>query len=189
LGFKEVSKNIKQVIFVDFKEEDILSLFKDKKSFAPKDMRNIKKFMALCECLAGLNYIFDRIEGDTLLVRKEDVLEADKLWKEIGKYQEIGVMPFALEVYYKVILPLHKDGLVLTKKVIMKGIKERFSASIQLWYLEQQVLPSLESGGFISIEKNPQDRRQIIIIPLVDIEENEEKDERNEGITELDLLL
>jgi hypothetical protein len=35
----------------------------------------------------------------------------------------------------------------------MKGIKERFSASIQLWYLEQQILPSLESGGFISIEK------------------------------------
>jgi hypothetical protein len=189
LGFKEVSKNIKQVIFVDFKEEDILSLFKDKKSFAPKDMRNIKKFMALCECLAGLNYIFDRIEGDTLLVRKEDVLEADKLWKEIGKYQEIGVMPFALEVYYKVILPLHKDGLVLTKKVIMKGIKERFSASIQLWYLEQQVLPTLESGGFISIEKNPQDRRQIIVIPLVDVEENEEKDEENEGISELDLPL
>jgi hypothetical protein len=187
LGFKEVSKNIKQVIFVDFKEEDILSLFKDKKSFAPKDMRNIKKFMALCECLAGLNYIFDRIEGDTLLVRKEDVLEADKLWKEIGKYQEIGVMPFALEVYYKVILPLHKDGLVLTKKVIMKGIKERFSASIQLWYLEQQVLPALESCGFVSIEKNPQDRRQIIIIPLVDVEKNEEKEGEDEGISELDL--
>jgi hypothetical protein len=116
-------------------------------------------------------------------------MEAVKVWNEIGKYQEIGVMPFAIEVYYKVILPLYKDGLVLTKKAIMKGIKERFSASIQLWYLEQQVLPTLESGGFISIEKNPQDRRQIIVIPLVDVEENEEKDEENEGISELDLPL
>jgi hypothetical protein len=189
LGFKEISKEIKRIVFVDFKEEDILNLFKDNKNFAPKDMRNIKKFMALCECFAGLNYIFDRIKNDTLLVRKEDVMETVKLWKEIGKYQEIGIMPFALEVYYKVILPLHKDGLVLTKKVIMKGIKERFSASIQLWYLEQQVLPALESGGFISIEKNPQDRRQIIVIPLVDVEENEEKDEENGGISDLDLPL
>jgi len=189
LGFKEVSKNIKRVVFVDFKEEDILNLFKDNKSFAPKDMRNIKKFLALCECFAGLNYIFDRIKNDTLLVRKEDITEAVKLWKEIGKYQEIGIMPFALEVYYKVILPLHKEGLTLTKKVIMKGIKEKFSASIQLWYLEQQVLPTLESGGFVSIEKNQQDRRQIIVIPLVDVEENEEKNDENEEISELDLPL
>ncbi len=189
LGFREVSKDIKRAVFVDFKEKDILNLFKDKKNFAPKDMRNIKKFMALCECFAGLNYIFDRIKNDTLLVRKGDVMETVKLWKEIGKYQEIGIMPFALEVYYKVILPLHKEGLVLTKKSILKGIKEKFSASIQLWYLEQQVLPALESGGFISIEKNPQDRRQIIVIPLVDVEENEEKDEENEGISDLDLPL
>ncbi len=189
LGFREVSKNIKRAVFVDFKEENILDLFKDNKNFAPKDMRNIKKFMALCECFAGLNYIFDRIEDDTLLVRKEDIIETVKLWKEIGKYQEIGIMPFAIEVYYKVLLPLHKEGLVLTKKSILKGIKEKFSASIQLWYLEQQILPALESGGFISIEKNPQDRRQIIVIPLVDVEENEEKDEENEGIPELDLPL
>jgi hypothetical protein len=123
-------------------------------------------------------------------------MEAVKVWNEIGKYQEIGIMPFALEVYYKVILPLHKEGLTLTKKVIMKGIKEKFSASIQLWYLEQQIMPSLEAGGFISIERNPGDRRQIIVIPLVDVEENEEKNEENEGkndkneeISELDLVL
>jgi hypothetical protein len=188
-GFKEISKNIKQVVFVDFKESEILSLFKNEKIFAPKDMRNIKKFMTICECFAGLNYILDRVSGDTLLVKQEDVMEAVKVWNEIGKYQEIGVMPFAIEVYYKVILPLYKDGLVLTKKVIMKGIKERFSASIQLWYLEQQVLPALESCGFISIEKNPQDKRQIIVIPLVDVEENEEKDEENEVISDLDLPL
>jgi hypothetical protein len=187
LGFREVSKNIKKVVFVDFKEDEILNYFKDEKKYAPKDMRNIKKFMIICECFAGLNYIFDRIEDDTLLVRKEDVIETVKLWKEIAKYQEIGIMPFALEIYYKVILPLHKEGLTLTKKVIMKGIKEKFSASIQLWYLEQQILPSLEAGGFISIERNPEDRRQIIVIPLVDVEENEEKDEEDERISELDL--
>jgi hypothetical protein len=189
LGFREISKNINQVVFVDFKEDEILNYFKYEKKYAPKDMRNIKKFMTMCECFAGLNYVFDRVSGDTLLVKQEDVIEAVKVWKEIGKYHEIGIMPFALEVYYKVILPLHKEGLTLTKKVIMKGIKEKFSASIQLWYLEQQVLPSLESGGFISIEKNPQDRRQIIVIPLVDVEENEEKDEENEGISDLDLPL
>jgi hypothetical protein len=135
LGFREISKNIKKVVFIDFKEDEILNYFKEEKKYAPKDMRNIKKFMIICECFAGLNYIFDRIEGETLLVRKEDVMEAVKVWNEIGKYQEIGIMPFALEVYYKVILPLHKEGLTLTKKVIMKGIKEKFSASIQLWYL------------------------------------------------------
>jgi hypothetical protein len=192
LDFREVSKDIKRAVFVDLKEEDILNLFKDKKNFAPKDMRNIKKFMTICECFAGLNYILDRVSGNTLLVKREDIMEAFKVWNEIGKYQEIGVMPFAIEVYYKVILPLYKDGLVLTKKVIMKGIKERFSASIQLWYLEQQVLPTLESGGFISIEKNPQDKRQIIVIPLVDVEENEgneEKNDENEEISELDLPL
>jgi predicted ATPase len=185
LGFKEISKNIRRIVFVDFKESEILSLFKNEKSFAPKDMRNIKKFMTICECFAGLNYILDRVSGDTLLVKREDIMEAVKVWNEIGKYQEIGIMPFALEVYYKVILPLHKEGLTLTKKVIMKGIKEKFSASIQLWYLEQHVLPTLESGGFVSIEKNPQDRRQIIVIPLVDVEENEEEDEKNERISEL----
>ncbi|MFZ8848079.1 MAG: hypothetical protein ACO2O4_02450 [Minisyncoccia bacterium] len=199
LGFREISREIKSVEFIDFKDnEDLLmGLFKLRNdNFAPKDMRNVKKFMALAECFTGLNYVFDRVVGDVLLVRKEDVMEAVKVWKEIGKYQEIGIMPFAIEVYYKVILPLHKDGLVLTKKVIMKGIKEKFSASIQLWYLEQQVLPALESGGFISIEKNPQDKRQIIVIPLVDIEENKEKEEGNEGkndenrgISELDLPL
>jgi DNA-binding MarR family transcriptional regulator len=55
----------------------------------------------------------------------------------------------------------------------------------------QHVLPTLESGGFVSIEKNPQDRRQIIVIPLVDVEENEEegKNDENEEISELDLPL
>jgi hypothetical protein len=192
LGFREISREIKSVEFIDFKDnEDLLmGLFKSRnENFAPKDMRNIKKFMALCECFSALNYVFDRLVDNTLLVKKEDVVEAVKLWKEIGKYQEIGIMPFALDVYYQVILPLYKEGLTLTKKAIMKGIKEKFSASIQLWYLEQQVLPALESGGFISIEKNPQDKRQIILIPLVDVEENEEKDEENEGISELDLPL
>ena len=150
-------------------------------------MRNIKKFLTLAECFAGLNYSLNKVSGDTLLVRNEDVMEAVKLWKEIGKYQEIGIMPFALDVYYKVILPLYRDGLTLTKKVIMKGIKEEFCASIQLWYLEQQVLPSLEAGGYISIEKNPNDRRQIVVIPQVDIEENEEKNKENEVFSELDI--
>jgi hypothetical protein len=190
LGFREISREIKSVEFIDFKDnEDLLmGLFKSRnENFAPKDMRNVKKFMSLCECFSALNYVFDRVVDNTLLVKKEDVVEAVKLWKEIGKYQEIGIMPFALEVYYKVFLPLYKDGALLTKKIMMKGIKEKFSTSIQLWYLEQQILPALASGGYGSIEKNPNDKRQIIFIPLVDVEENEEKDEENEGISELDL--
>jgi len=189
LEFREKSKEIKNVEFVNYKEKEdiVLKLFKEKPNFAPKDMRNIKKFLTLAECFAGLNYSLNKVSGDTLLVRNEDVMEAVKLWKEIGKYQEIGIMPFALDVYYKVILPLYRDGLTLTKKVIMKGIKEEFCASIQLWYLEQQVLPSLEAGGYISIEKNPNDRRQIVVIPQVDIEENEEKNKENEVFSELDI--
>ncbi len=35
-------------------------------------------------------------------------------------------------------------------------------------------------GGYISIEKNPDDRRQIIIVPLIDID-----DSKNEGNLEI----
>lgn len=185
-AFREISEQLKKVKLVDIDDKEILKmLYKKEKIYSPKDMRNFKKFLILAECFAGLNFVSNRIDEDTLLIRKEDLLEAFKLWKQIGMYQDVGVMPFALDVYYKVILPLSKDGFVITKKVLMRGIKEKFSTSIQLWYLEQQVLPSLEAGGYISIEKNPDDRRQIIIVPLIDID-----DSKNEGNLEiLDLTL
>jgi len=175
LRFKEISSNIKNVYF-EVEEDELKEIYSQGKNFAPRDMRNFKKFLTLVECFAGLNYEDGRIKGDVLIVKKEDVLEARKLWDEIGKYQDVGVMPFAVDVYYRVILPLYKEGYVLTKKVLMKGIKERFSTSIQLWYLEQQILPALESGGFISIEKNPNDKRQIVVVPLVDVEEKSQEE-------------
>lgn len=147
-------------------------------------MRNFKKFLVLAECFAGLNFENDRVQNNILIVKKEDIEEAKKLWQEIGKYQDVGVMPFALDIYYKVILPLYKEGNVLTKKVIMKGLQSRFYTSIQLWYLEQQVLPALETSGYISIEKNPQDKRQIIVIPLIDAD-GQDKNNENEEISNL----
>lgn len=185
-AFKEVSAKLKKIKFEEIKDKEMLKmLFKERKNYSPKDMRNVKKFLILAECFAGLNFENNRIKGDTLLVREEDILEASKLWKEIRMYQDVGIMPFALDVYYKVILPLYKDGFTITKKVLMRGIKEKFSTSIQLWYLEQQVLPSLEAGGYVSIEKNPNDRRQIIIVPLIDTDEN--KNEENLEILDLTL--
>jgi len=183
LKFKEISPRLKGIKF-DIEKDELKKAYMENKNLAPKDMRNFKKFLVLAECFAGLNFENDRVQNNILIVKKEDIEEAKKLWQEIGKYQDVGVMPFALDVYYKVILPLYKEGNVLTKKVIMKGLQSRFYTSIQLWYLEQQVLPALETSGYISIEKNPQDKRQIIVIPLIDAD-GQDKNNENEEISNL----
>ncbi len=73
---------MKKVKLVDIDDKEILKmLYKKEKIYSPKDMRNFKKFLILAECFAGLNFVSNRIDEDTLLIRKEDLLEAFKLWK------------------------------------------------------------------------------------------------------------
>lgn len=180
LSFKQIAPEIKNIQF-EISKEELLKIYLDGKRCSHKDLRNFKKFSILAECFAALNWVLDRVKEGVLYVKMEDIMEAKKLWAEIGKYQEVGVMPFAVDVYYKVILELHNQGHTLTKKVLMGGIREKMGTSIQPLYLEQQILPALEAGGVISIEKNPQDKRQIIVIPLVDIQKFSENSVKNSG--------
>ena len=184
---KQRIEAIKQAEIQDIKLEcpDKIAkeFFKERLILKPKHQRDIGRIISIAKCFAILNLWWRKREGTTIIANEEDIMEAFKVWDRIAESQELNIPPYLYNLYYEIILPAWREknaGIPesiedaktttpLSRKDIMKKHLEVYGRIINDWFLRQAVLPVLENAGLISQEPDADDKRRMLIYPVVGI--------------------
>lgn len=138
----------------------------------PRAQRDIFHLGSLIKTIALLNAPFRKMSGSDLIASQSDVDQAFKLWEYLNRSQKYGVSPQVLDFYEGTILPALKDKQK-TEKVSGVTLRElnlynvkTTGVTLNLNFCRDQFIPVLEASGLISCEKNPDNRKEMLIIPL-----------------------
>ncbi|MDW8076019.1 MAG: hypothetical protein RMJ14_00015 [Nitrososphaerota archaeon] len=150
--------------------EEVASRFMESRErLKPRHMRDISKIFCLIKCLALLNFMHRPREGDTIIASGEDIEQAFRLYNEVAAAQELGVPPYALEIYQKIILPESqkspKGGI--TRRELMEHHLKVFGRPLSENFLKRELIPALEGAGLIIEEPDPDNKHRLIIKPLM----------------------
>ncbi len=180
---KERIKAIKQESIKEIKigkpeliEQGFLS---GKKALKPRHTRDIGRLISLVKLFALLNLWFREKDGSTIVANESDIKEAFKIWDVISESQELNLPPYIYQLYQEVILPAwyeknnnKPEGLEevtgklgLSRQDIIQKHYEVYDRFIPDWQLRQQIIPMLETAGLVIQEKDPNDKRKMLIYP------------------------
>jgi hypothetical protein len=153
--------------------------FSGKKALKPRHTRDIGRLISLVKSFALLNLWFRDKDGSTIVANESDIEEAFKIWDVISESQELNLPPYIYQLYQEVILPAwfekndsRPEGfedvtgkLGLTRQDIIQEHYKVYGRFIADWQLRQQIIPMLETAGLITQERDPNDKRKILIYP------------------------
>lgn len=175
-NLKERILGVKQEMINDIKIDNadlIEKLFlRDSANVQPRQQRDIKKIISLIKGLALLNLWFRKREGNYVFANDKDIEGGFKLWSEISFGQDYGLPPYIMEIYTKIILRLwnESDSIGIKDPVSRKKILDLhfkiYHRPLGITYLRQHILPQLEEVGLIVQERNTNDSREMVVIPL-----------------------
>jgi hypothetical protein len=145
----------------------LISDYYSQKELLPGDQRNIVKLYSIIKGLALLNFAHREVKDRYVIANEEDIKTGIYLWKEIAKYQELGIPPFIYWFYEQVFLPVYKkkkDGI--KKKDLFSYHSRVFSKVLTEKRLRIEILPQLVNCGLIREEKDPEDKREKVYFPV-----------------------
>lgn len=160
---------------IDIEDSDYLKkcFFEKRRSMPPRTQREIGHFISLVKGMALVNAPY-RMQNGRIVATKTDVNEAMKLWKVIGEAMFYGVPPQALEFYKKFILAAFNkanEGLAKKKGITYDQIAteyfEQTGSYPNLDMVRKMYIPALKCASLISYDKDDDDRRQMLVTPLV----------------------
>jgi hypothetical protein len=189
-------ENIKEIIIGS--PELIRERFlKANRMLKPRHSRDIGRLISLVKSFALLNLWFREKDGSTIVANESDIEEAFKIWDTISESQELNLPPYIYQLYREVILPAWYDKnkgraeeieevtgkLGLSRQDIIQKHYQVYGRFIPDWQLRQQIIPMLETAGLVVQEKDPTDKRKLLIYPtaLLTISDSD-----NQGNTEQD---
>lgn len=154
----------------------------NRNSLLPKAQREISHFISLVKAMALVNAPF-RMQDGRLVATNKDVDEAIKLWGPLSESMSHGVSPQALEFYRKYVLGAYyakNNGTPdKAKGVTYDEIRAEFyrqtSTYPNMENIRKQYIPALKTAALISCDKDEDDRRQKIVMPLVLSDDSMEK--------------
>jgi len=144
------------------------------KAVKPRHQRDIGKVIGLVKVFALLNLWFREKVGNTIVATKEDVDCAYLLWDKISESQELNLPPYIYNVYNDVFIPAYEENnresygggsVGVRQKDIIKKFYSVYGRFLPDWQLRQEILPMLEASGLISLDKDPDDKRKVLIYP------------------------
>ena len=152
----------------------------------PRAQRDISHLGSLIKAVALLNAPFREITDDKdLVVLQNDVDQAFKLWGYLDRSQKYGISPQALDFYEDTILPAFKEKLKTgkTQGITLKELNSYNAKTtgvvLNINFCRNQYIPTLEASGLISLEKNPNNKKENLIIPLKLGEEQSQDSKEN----------
>lgn len=167
-------KAIKEESIKEIKLHDTLKIekwFFDKhKPLKPRHQRDIKRLIYIIKSFALLN-LWDRLSEapGVILTSDEDVEQGFKIWDEISVSQELNLPPYIYRFFTEIIMPLFEsngDQVGLSRKNIMQGHLKIYGRPIEEWKLRREIVPMLEMSGLIIQEQDPNDKRNMLVIPV-----------------------
>lgn len=150
-------------------------------STPPRVQRQIGHFISLVKGIALLNAPF-RMVGDKIVANNIDVDEAMKLWNVISESMFYGVPPQALDFYKNYVISAHRT--INESREKKKGITydelanyyfKKTGSYPNLDMVRKMFIPALQCASLISYDKDEDDKRQMLIEPLVFFDKELEK--------------
>ncbi len=171
---KERIRAIKEENIQDIKIEnpEIISEIFSKvcKTLKPRHQRDIGRYIALIKTFALLNCWFRKRSGSTIVANVGDIFEVSNIWIEISEAQESNLPPHVYSLFWEVIVPAWEEKNEngsrdegLTRLEVMRKHLQVYGKGLPDWLLRQQIIPMLESAGFITQEPDPKDKRKMLI--------------------------
>jgi len=157
--------NIKDVKIEDDLGKEIENIFLKQSFLKPRYSRDASRLVSFIKLFALLN-LWQRKKHDEGIITadKEDFLDASWLWEKISESQELNLPPYILELYKKVICPLFEIGIIaISRQDILKKHFEVYGRPLYDGQLRKEILPMLETAGFIIQEQDPDNRRRMLI--------------------------
>lgn len=137
------------------------------KFLKPRRSRDASRLISFTQCFALLNlWQRDKVD-DNIIANKKDFEDALWLWDRISESQELNLPPYVLDLYKKVIAPLFEPGVIaIERQHVLKNHLEVFGRPLYDGQLRKEILPMLETAGFIVQEPDQKDRRKMLIKKL-----------------------
>ncbi len=168
---------------IDIADRDYLKkrFYEKRRSMPPRTQREISHFISLVKGMALVNAPF-RMKGGKIVATNKDVDEVMKLWDVIGESMFYGVPPQALEFYKRYVLVAfikRNDGSSKKKGVTYDQIASEYFKQTgsypNLDMVRKMFIPALQCASLISYDKDEDDRRQMLVTPLVFFDDKLEK--------------
>lgn len=173
------------------KELEVGKTFKStlKGNLPPRHQRDSQHFNSLVKVCALLNAPKREMRGQDLVATKADVDAALGIWNFLGRSQQYGIPPQMLDFYDNMIAPVYiakRSGVKAATGITIDDLAAycygKTGEMLNRDQVRKQYLPVLEQANLISYEKDPNDKRKMIITPLVGqfSVNNSQKGEENE---------
>ena len=167
-------------------------------SAKPRHQRDVSHLLSIIKCITLLNIWFRRDENGNVVATQTDVDQGFEVWKKINKSQELNIPPYTYEFYKKFIVPIYLEKNAsrnrntttidndqgVSRKDIMHLHYMLENRLVNEEILRRQILPMLEAAGLITQDKDPNDKRNILIFPQL-IEPEQYSGERG-GVVNLE---
>jgi 5S rRNA maturation endonuclease (ribonuclease M5) len=194
-------ENIKE-IKISSTEKIKERFFEKNKVLKPRHQRDIGRLVSLIKSSALLNLWFRDKDGSTIVANEADIEAAFKVWDLICESQELNLPPYIYQLYQEVILPAWNEKnktrtggfeevtgkLGLTRQDIIQKHYEVYGRFIPDWQLRQQIIPMLETAGLIIQERDPNDRRKMLIYPTTPLTISDSANQGNTEQNDADIL-
>jgi hypothetical protein len=147
----------------------------------PRHQRDIKRLVAIIKGFALFNIWHRNYEGTNILAHRTDIEEAFNIWDRISITQELNIPPYVYGLYEDVILAVYNeknDGrnedmvditgtIGVSRQEVQSKHYAIYGRMLDSIVLRQQILPMLSQAGLISEERDPSDKRNKLIYPLI----------------------
>jgi hypothetical protein len=181
--------NIRYIIVP--KELEVGKTFKNtlKGNLLPRHQRDSQHFNSFVKVCALLNAPKREIRDHDLVATKADVDAALEIWNFLGRSQQYGIPPQMLDFYDNMIVPAYiakRNSAKATAGITIDDLAAycygKTGEMLNRDQVRKQYLPVLEQANLISYEKDPNDKRKMVIAPLVGQlnVNNSQKGEENE---------
>lgn len=137
----------------------------------PRHQRDIKRLLAIVKAFALLNVWWRERHDFVIVANDDDVDAAFAIWDKISVPQELNLPPYIFNLYNEVIIPAWKEKSndggeeCISRQDVLKKHYTVYGRMLDSSQLRQQILPMLETAGLILQEKDPNDKRVMLIYP------------------------
>ncbi len=147
----------------------------------PRHQRDIKRVVSIIKGFAIFNVWHRKYEGSGIVAIRSDIDEAFAIWDRISITQELNIPPYVYQLYQDVILATYNEknaardedmveitgSLGVTRQEVQNKHYRVYGRMLDSLVLRQQILPMLNQAGLISEERDPSDKRNKLIYPLI----------------------
>jgi hypothetical protein len=146
---------------------EVLERFlKKRPRLAPRHQRDFPRLLSYIKGFALLNvFTRQKLSMDTIAADQKDVDSGFELYELIAEANEMGISPETHRIYTDIIAPLTAEfaGSGFPRINIVKNYLKIYGRSLTWDRLTKQILPSLESAGLVHQDKNPDDKREMLV--------------------------